>query len=163
MFFSSMRKVSSVNAPRLSWAELLPKTYQAMIAVKASHAHSSLGQGLISLVDLRVSQINGCAYCVDLHARELRQRGESWLRMNSLVTWRETVFYSVRERAALEWAELLTRLHEGHKGHDSAYETLREHFNDQEIVELTWTVAEINTWNRMCIAMHAPVAEKPFI
>ena len=149
-----------MTAPRLSWTEILPRTYQAMIAVKTSHAQSSLGPSLILLVDLRVSQINGCAYCVDLHTRELRQRGERWQRLNSLVTWFETAFYSPRERAALAWAEGLTRLDHDHAGLHDTFESLREHFDDREIVELTWTVAEINTWNRMCIAMRAPVAEK---
>lgn len=153
----------SVNAPRLPWTEIAPRTYQAMAAVKTTYARSTLGQVLMSLVDLRVSQINGCAFCVDMHARELRHLGEGWQRLNSLCTWRETALYSERERAALAWAELLTRLPDGHVGHDAAYETLREHFSEQETVELTWTVAQINTWNRLCVGMHAPVPDKPLV
>jgi AhpD family alkylhydroperoxidase len=132
-----------------------------MAAVKASTLRSTLGKALMSLIDLRVSQINGCAFCVDMHARELRQHGEGWQRINSLCTWRETTLYSPRECAALAWAEALTRLPDGHAGHDATFEALREHFNDQEVVELSWTIAQINTWNRMAVGMHAPVADRP--
>lgn len=149
------------NAPRLPWTQLAPKSYQAMAAVKGSLGASALGKSLMSLLDLRVSQINGCAFCVDMHARELRQHGESWQRLNSLLTWRETALYSARERAALAWAEALTRLPEGHAGHDAAFEGLREHFNEQEIVELSWSVAQINAWNRMAVGMRAALPDKP--
>jgi len=151
-----------VSSPRLPWTDIAPKTYQAMAGVKASYARAStLGKILMSLMDLRVSQINGCAFCVDMHTRELRHHGEAWQRINSLCTWRETALYSPRERAALAWAEELARLPDGHAGHDAAFEALREHFDDQEIVELTWTIAQINTWNRMAVGMHAPLPEKP--
>lgn len=131
-----------------------------MAATKVSLASSTLGKGLMAFMDLRVSQINGCAFCVDMHARELRQHGEAWQRINSLCTWRETTLYSARERAALAWAEALTRLPEGHRGHDEAFEALREHFNEQEIVELSWTVAQINAWNRMAVGMRAALPDK---
>ena len=131
-----------------------------MAAVKSSLKASTLGPQLMSLMDLRVSQINGCAYCVDLHARELRQHGEGWQRLNSLSTWRETALYSPRERAALAWAEALTRLPEGHAGHDAAFEALPAHFNEQEIVELSWAIAQINAWNRMAVGMRAPLPDK---
>lgn len=151
-----------MNAPRLPWTDIAPKTYQAMAGVKATYVRtSSLGPVLMSLIDLRVSQINGCAFCVDMHARELRHLGQPWQRLNSLCTWGETTIYDARERAALDWAERLTRLPDGHAGQDAAYEALREHFSEQEIVELTWTIAQINTWNRLCVGMHAPVPDKP--
>ncbi|WP_332745052.1 carboxymuconolactone decarboxylase family protein [Hydrogenophaga sp.] len=148
------------TAPRLPWTEISPKPYQAMAAVGATTAKSSLGTILMELVKTRVSQLNGCAFCVDMHVRDLRKQGESWQRINSLCTWRETGLYSARERAALQWAEALTRLPDGHDSHDASFGALKDHFSDQEIVELSWTVAQINAWNRMAVGMRAPVAEK---
>ncbi len=145
---------------RLPWAHIAPKSYQAMAGVSATLAKSTLGAALIELVQSRVSQLNGCAFCLDIHVRDLRKHGETWQRINSLPTWRETGLYSARERAALHWAETLTRLTDGHGGHDAAFEALKLQFSDQEIVELCWTIATINTWNRMAISMQVPVVEK---
>ena len=148
------------NQPRLPWTRLAPKAYQAMAAVSATTTASTLGPVLIELVQTRVSQINGCAFCVDMHARTLREHGEGWQRINSLATWREVGFYSGRERAALRWAEVMTRLADGHGGQDEAFAALQPHFSEQEIVELCWVVAQINAWNRMAVGMRAPVEEK---
>lgn len=150
-----------MNSPRLSWIQLSSGTYQAMAATSATFAASSLGPLLIDLVQSRVSQINGCAFCLDMHVRDLRRRGEGWQRINSLPTWRETGLYSARERAALAWAETLTRLADHHADRDAEFEALKLQFSDQEIVELSWVIATINTWNRMAIGMRAPVVEKP--
>nr|WP_295785047.1 carboxymuconolactone decarboxylase family protein [Rhodoferax sp.] len=147
--------------PRLPWGTISPKSYQAMVGVGASIAHSSLGPVLIELVQTRVSQINGCAFCLDMHVRDLRKAGEGWQRINSLPTWRETGLYSPRERAALNWAESITKLADNHTSRDADFDALKDQFSDQEIVELTWAVAQINTWNRMAIGMQMPVAEKP--
>lgn len=149
-----------MNEARLPWTQLAPKAYQAMASVSAVTATSTLGMPLIELVQSRVSQINGCAFCVDMHARDLRKHGETWQRINSLSTWREVGFYSERERAALAWAESLTRLAGEHGDHDTAFTALQGQFSEQEIVELTWVVAQINAWNRMAVGMRAPVAEK---
>lgn len=149
-----------MKSPRLPWTEIAPKAYQAMAAVGATTAGSSLGTILIELVKTRVSQLNGCAFCVDMHVRDLRKHGERWQRINSLVTWRETGLYSERERAALNWAESLTRLAEHHADRDADFAQLQNQLSDQEIVELCWTIAQINAWNRMAVGMHAPVAEK---
>lgn len=150
-----------MNPPRLSWTQISPRTYQAMAATSATLAASSLGTLLIDLVQVRVSQINGCAFCLDMHVRDLRRHGEAWQRINSLPTWRETALYSDRERAALAWAETLTRLADAHADRDVEFDALKACFSDQEIVELTWAIAAINTWNRMAIGMRAPVADKP--
>jgi AhpD family alkylhydroperoxidase len=150
-----------MNEPRLPWTHIAPKTYQAMAAVGSTIAGSSLGPALVELVQARVSQLNGCAFCVDMHARDLRKHGETWQRLNSLVTWREVGLYSARERAALNWAETLTTLVGQHGSRDADFELLKSQFSDQEIVELTWTIAQINTWNRMAIGMRAPVVERP--
>jgi AhpD family alkylhydroperoxidase len=146
---------------RLPWTQISPKSYQAMYAASATLAASTLGPVLIDLVQVRVSQINGCAYCLDMHVRDLRKQGETWQRINSLPTWRETGLYSERERAAFAWAETMTRLTEHHGSRDTEFAALKGQFSDQEIVELTWTIATINTWNRMAIGMRAPVVEKP--
>lgn len=150
------------TAPRLPWTELAPKTYRALAGVNATLSASSLGPVLIELLQTRVSQINGCAFCLDMHARDLRRLGEGWQRINSLATWRETPFYTPAERAALAWAEALTRLPDGHAGHDEAFEALKAHFGEQEIVELSWAVAAINAWNRMAVGMRQPPSTKPF-
>ena len=148
------------NSPRLPWIDISPKAYQAMAAVGATTAGSSLGPLLIELVKTRVSQLNGCAFCVDMHVRDLRKHGERWQRINSLVTWRETGLYSERERAALNWAESLTRLVDHHGSRDADFEQLQGQLSDQEIVELCWTIAQINAWNRMAVGMLARVADK---
>lgn len=149
-----------MTSPRLPWTEIAPKAYQAMAAVGATTAGSSLGPILIELVKTRVSQLNGCAFCVDMHVRDLRKHGERWQRINSLVTWREAGLYSERERAALNWAESLTRLVDHHGSRDADFGLLQTQLSDQEIVELCWTIAQINAWNRMAVGMHAPVAHK---
>lgn len=149
-----------MNTPRLPWTQISPKTYQAMAAVSASTAQSTLGPALRELIQSRISQINGCAFCLDMHTRDLRKAGENWQRINSLATWRETDLYSARERTALNWAETLTRLADHHTERDADFEQLKAQFSDQEIVELTWTIAQINTWNRMAIGMRVPVVEK---
>jgi AhpD family alkylhydroperoxidase len=150
-----------MNEARLPWTKIAPKAYQAMAAVSAATAASTLGTALIELVQTRVSQINGCAFCLDMHARDLRKQGETWQRINSLSTWREVGFYSERERAALNWAESLTNL-AGHRGdQDAAFAALKGLFSDQEIVELSWAIAQINAWNRMAVGMRQPPSDKP--
>ena len=149
-----------MNQPRLPWIEIAPKAYQAMAATGATIAASSLGPILIELVKTRVSQLNGSAFCVDMHVRDLRKHKEPWQRINSLSTWRETGFYSARERAALNWAETMTRMVEHHGSRDADFDLLKGQFSDQEIVELCWFIAQINAWNRMAVGMLAPVADK---
>jgi AhpD family alkylhydroperoxidase len=150
-----------MNAPRLPWHTLASLQYKSLHAVSQAVAQSSLGRQLVELVQIRVSQINGCAYCVDMHARELRKDGESWKRLNVLSAWRETPFFTPKEQAALAWAESLTRLPDGYADRNAEFDALQTHFTEQEIVELTWAVAAINAWNRMAIGMHQPVDDKP--
>lgn len=150
-----------MNTPRLPWNSLAPLQYKSLHAVSQAVAQSSLGRQLVELVQTRVSQINGCAYCLDMHARELRKDGESWKRLNVLSAWRETTFFTPKEQAALAWAESLTRLPDGYADRNAEFDALQTHFTEQEIVELTWAVAAINAWNRMAIGMHQPVDDKP--
>ncbi|WP_321474938.1 carboxymuconolactone decarboxylase family protein [uncultured Paludibaculum sp.] len=126
---------------------LVKEWQRAMIALSAS---SSLEPGLTELVRLRASQINGCANCLNLHAAEARENGETEQRIYVLPGWREAPCYTERERAALEWTEALTRLSEG-RGHASAYEALKAHFTEEEQVKLTLTINIINGWNRIVV------------
>jgi AhpD family alkylhydroperoxidase len=112
--------------------------------------NSSLETGLVELVEIRASQINGCANCVNLHAWSARQNGETEQRVYLLSAWREAPCYSERERAALGWTEALTRLSEHHT-HERAYEALEEHFTEEERVKLTLAIVVINGWNRIAV------------
>jgi AhpD family alkylhydroperoxidase len=150
-----------MTSARLNWTQIAPKAYQAMAGVSGTIGKSSLGMPLIELIQTRVSQLNGCAFCLDMHARDLRKYGETWQRINSLATWREVGFYTERERAALGWAETITDMVGKHGDRDAEFEALKPHFSEQEIVELNWAIAAINTWNRMAIGMRQPVEAKP--
>jgi AhpD family alkylhydroperoxidase len=112
--------------------------------------NSSLEAGLVELVEIRASQINGCANCVNLHAWSARQNGETEQRVYLLSAWREAPCYSERERAALGWTEALTRLSEQHT-HERAYEALKAHFTEEERVKLTLAIVVINGWNRIAV------------
>ena len=113
--------------------------------------HSGLDAGLLDLVRMRVSQINGCAYCLDMHSKELRAAGESEQRLYSLDAWRETPFYDEREQAALAWSEAVTLVGEGHVP-DEVFRQAIEQFSEEELVNLTMAVEAINGWNRLNIA-----------
>jgi AhpD family alkylhydroperoxidase len=139
---------------------LAPEAYQALAGVSATLKASSLGPALIALVDIRVSQINGCAYCLDMHARELLAAETPDLqRLNSIAAWRECSFYTPRERAALQWAESLTLLAATHAPQED-FDALREHFSDGEIAQLTLAIGAINAWNRFAVGLRLPVARK---
>ena len=112
---------------------------------------SSLGSRLQHLVKTRASQINGCAYCLDMHTKDARAEGESEQRLFALDVWRETPFFDERERAALEWTEAVTRVAETHVP-DDVYERVRQHFTEPELIDLTLAITNINAWNRLNIA-----------
>lgn len=136
---------------RLDFYKANPSAIKAMIALEEHIGKCSLEKPLIELVRLRVSQINGCAYCVDLHSADARKRGESERRLASLVVWRETPFFDARERAALEWAEALTLVASSHVP-DTVWEAVQPHFSEAELVDLTLLLTSINGWNRFAIA-----------
>ena len=115
---------------------------------------SGLERNLLELVKMRASQINGCAYCLDMHSKDARAAGETEQRLYLLDAWRETSLYSERERAALEWTEALTLIGEGHVP-DAVYASAREHFSEEELVNLALAVVTINGWNRFSIAFRA--------
>ena len=140
---------------RINVAKLNPGGYKLMFGFAEYLAKSSLDRKLIDLVHLRVSQINGCAYCLDMHWKDLKAAGESDQRLYSLDAWRETTFYSERERAALTWAEATTNLRDGHVS-DEVFDQVRAQFSEQELADLTLAVVAINGWNRLNIAFRTP-------
>ena len=127
---------------------------QAMLALQHQVETSGLEHSLIELVKLRTSQINGCAYCLDMHSKDARALGETEQRIYALNAWRETPFYTDRERAALEWAEAVTRVSVDHVP-DRVYDAVAPHFSEPELVALTFAVVAINSWNRLAISFRA--------
>src|SRR6187397_3329488 len=137
-----------------------PTTYiktglgKAMLALQREVETSGLEHSLMELVKIRASQINGCAYCLDMHTKDARALGETEQRIYALNAWRETPFFSDRERAALEWAEAVTRVSVDHVP-DSVYDAVAPHFSEAELVALTFAVVAINGWNRLAISFRA--------
>jgi AhpD family alkylhydroperoxidase len=136
---------------RLNYAEVGRGALRAMFGLEAHLAQSGLEPSLLHLLKFRVSQINGCAYCLDMHSKDLRAAGETEQRLYLLDAWRESPFYTERERAALAWAEAVTLVTEGHVP-DEVYEQARAQFGEEELVNLTLAVVAINGWNRLSIA-----------
>jgi AhpD family alkylhydroperoxidase len=129
--------------------------FQAMLSLGKAVEASGLERSLLELVKVRGSQINGCAYCLDMHTKDARALGETEQRLYALSAWRETPFFSDRERAALEWTEAITRIAETHVP-DDVYERVRQHFDERELVALTLAAVAINAWNRLAITFRAP-------
>ena len=140
--------------PRIDVTKVDPKAYQAMAGLETYIHQSSLEKPLLELVKMRASQINGCAYCLDMHSKDARAAGETEQRLYELNAWRETPFYSDRERAALAWTESLTLVSQTHVP-DEAFEEVKKYFSEAEIVALTLAVVAINGWNRIAISMRA--------
>ena len=138
--------------PRLAIAHLISKPLTQLQAVEAQIAQSSLEPALLHLVKMRASQINGCAYCLDMHSKDARAEGESEQRLYALDAWSETPFFDERERAALLWTEAVTRVTEDHVP-DQVYDAVRGHFSDGELAYLTLAIAMINAWNRLNVAL----------
>jgi AhpD family alkylhydroperoxidase len=136
---------------RIEYAHAAPDGVKALYQMENYVKHSALEPGLLDLVKTRVSQINGCAYCLDMHTKDARARGEAEQRLYALDAWRETPFFSERERAGLAWAETVTRVAETHVP-DEAFEHARQHFTEKELVDLTLAIVAINDWNRLAIA-----------
>jgi AhpD family alkylhydroperoxidase len=140
-------------APRLDYAAASPEPLKALLGMERyfRSAKSSIKFPLIDLIKIRASQINGCAYCVDMHWKDARAEGETEERLYMLSVWRESPLYSERERAALAWTEVMTSISQRHPT-DADFEAVRKQFNDQELADLTWAIATINAWNRMGVA-----------
>lgn len=144
--------------PRIDHRKAAPEAMNAMWGLERYVRSCGLPEKLLHLVKLRVSQINGCAYCIDMHSKDLRAAGETEKRLYLLDAWREAPFYNQRERAALAWAEAVTRVTEGHVP-DDAYEQARIQFSEQELINLTMAVVTINSWNRLSIAFRSVAGE----
>lgn len=136
---------------RIDFPKQSPKPVQLMLNIEAYLRGCGLEHGLLHLIKLRASQLNGCAYCIDMHSKDARAGGESEQRLYALDAWRETPFYSDRERAALEWTEAVTLVTHGHVP-DDVYELVRQQFKADELVNLTLAITTINAWNRLSIA-----------
>lgn len=145
-------------APRINLASAeVAGVMKAMYGIEAALQNSGLETKLRGLVKVRVSQLNGCAYCIDMHTKDTRADGESEQRLYALSAWRETPFFTDRERAALEWAERLTLIANSKDVPDELYARVREQFREEEMVALTLAVVQINGWNRFALAFRPEV------
>ena len=140
--------------PRLDFTTAAPDAYRAMAALEAYVRSCGLEKPLVNLVKMRASQINGCAYCLDMHSKEARQAGETEQRLYLLSAWRESPLFTDRERAALAWTEALTLVAETHAP-DDVYEEVRRHFSEAETVKRSLAIVAINGWNRLCVGARA--------
>jgi AhpD family alkylhydroperoxidase len=147
--------------PRMNFYQAAPDTIKALLALEAQVQASGLEQSLIELVKTRASQINGCAYCINMHTQDARKHGETEQRLYLLDAWREAPAYTDRERAALAWTEAVTLISQTHAP-DDVYNDVRAHFSETETVNLTMLIAAINAWNRLAISFRAmpPVRAK---
>jgi len=136
---------------RFNYAKAAAGGYKAMLGLEQYLHECGLEESLIHLIKLRASQIDGCAYCLDMHWKDLRAMGEKEQRLYSLDAWRESPYYTDRERAALAWTEAVTRIADSHVP-DAVYEEVRPHFSEKELSDLTLAVATINAWNRLSIS-----------
>jgi AhpD family alkylhydroperoxidase len=136
---------------RFNYVNSAPGVFKVMLAMGQYLRESGLEESLLLLVDLRASQINGCAYCLDMHWKDLRALGETEQRLYSLDAWRESPYYTERERAALEWTEALTVIAD-RRVPDEVYDRVRQHFSEKELSDLSLAVVAINGWNRLNIS-----------
>ena len=141
---------------RLDYVRAFPEGYQAMVQLERVIRQSGLEPLLIELVKIRASQMNGCAFCIDMHTKDARAKGETEQRIYALNAWRETPFFTDRERAALAWTEAVTNLQQGHVP-ELVYMELRKEFDEAEAAKLTWVVGAINVWNRIAVAFRLEV------
>jgi AhpD family alkylhydroperoxidase len=142
---------------RLDYYKASPDATKAMLALEVATGKLGLEPALLELVKLRASQINGCAFCVDLHANDMRKKGETERRIQTVGVWRESPFFTPRERAALAWAESVTQIATS-RAPDADYEALAAQFSEAERVNLTLAIGVINTWNRLSIAFRKPLS-----
>lgn len=136
---------------RINYAKVAPGVVEAMVGLSHYLRKSGLDESLVNLVCLRASQINGCAYCLDMHWKDLRSAGETEQRLYGLDAWEESSYYSDRERAALAWTDAVTNIQEGHVP-NGVYDRVRKVFTEKELADLTFAIAAINGWNRLNIA-----------
>ena len=143
---------------RLEMAKLSQAFYKAMLGLEQYLHSCGLEEGVIHLMKLRASKVNGCAYCIDMHWKDLRAFGETEQRLYGLGAWEESPYYTERERAALAWTEAVTKIREGHVP-DAVFEEVKKQFSEKEMADLTAVVATINAWNRLAIATRSVAGE----
>lgn len=146
------------DSPRIDYRHLAPKAFQNLYQLSMGLRRDLLGQRLIDLVFLRVSQINGCAFCIDMHWRDLMQLDVDPRHLNAVAGWREAPFFDARERAAFEWAEIVTTISTSDPS-DEAFARLRQQFSDEEIAELSFVIATINAWNRLNVSLRVHIPQ----
>lgn len=146
----------SSHEPRVNYPRVAPEAFRAQRGLENYINQCGLEASLIHLVKMRASYINGCAYCIDMHSKDARHEGETEQRLYAVPVWRETPFFTPRERAALAWTEAVTEIYKGGVS-DELYARAREHFSEKELVDLTMVVVTINGWNRLAITFHSPV------
>ncbi|NEH46023.1 carboxymuconolactone decarboxylase family protein [Rhizobium leguminosarum] len=139
---------------RINYAQLSPELFKSLMGFSMEVKKGSIEQSILHLVDIRASQINGCAFCLDMHSKEAKIHGERELRLYHLAAWRESTLFSPRERAALAWTEALTKLPEGGVS-DEIYQRVRGQFSEKELSDLTFQIMVINSWNRASVAFRA--------
>jgi AhpD family alkylhydroperoxidase len=144
-------EVKYIMKARINLMTVNPAIIHAMLSLEKQVSKGGLDNKLLDLVRMRASQINGCAYCLDMHSKDARAAGETEQRLYGLNAWRETPYYSARERAALEWTEALTLVTEGHVP-DEMYERVRQEFSEDELAHLSLAIVAINGWNRLNVA-----------
>jgi AhpD family alkylhydroperoxidase len=143
---------------RIDFTKVSPGAIHAMLGLEKYVHGSGLEESLLHLIKMRASQINGCAYCLDMHSKDARAAGETEQRLYLLDAWRESPFYTERERAALAWTEALTLIADDHVP-DEIYNHVRQYFSEKELVDLSLGIAAINGWNRLCIGFRAQPGE----
>jgi AhpD family alkylhydroperoxidase len=143
---------------RLPYYQLAPKAFKTLLDLSAAIQKESLGTRLVDLVFLRVSQINGCAFCIDMHWRNLIRENVDPRHLNAVAGWREAPFFNQRERAALRWAEIVTAIPHSDPS-DAEFAHLQLHFSNAEIAELSFAIAVINTWNLLNVSLRNPIPE----
>jgi AhpD family alkylhydroperoxidase len=144
---------------RLDYKNASPEAFRAMLGMEQQIHKSGLEESLLELVKSRASQLNGCAWCLDMHTKDARARGETEQRLYLLPVWREASYYSERERAALAWTEAVTLVAATQDVPDAVYEEARRHFDEKGLVDLTMAVIAINGWNRLNVAFRTPVGD----
>ncbi len=139
---------------KIKYTEVSPEAASVLMNLEKYIYGTGIEHTILELIKLRSSQINGCAYCIDMHTKDARDHGESEQRLYALNAWREAPFYTDRERAALEWTEAVTKISD-HCTTDELYNRVREQFSEKELVDLTFAIVSINSWNRLAISFHS--------
>ena len=148
-------EVKDIMKARIDLMHAAPGVIHAMLGLERQIRQAGFDEGLLNLVRMRASQINGCAYCLDMHSKDARANGETEQRLYGLDAWEESPYYTDRERAALAWMDALTLVADTHAP-DAVYEGLKQHFSEKEIADLTLLAATINAWNRIAIGLRSP-------